>query len=173
MNKRFEDISEHLDSAKDNAVQLRKTVDGLLGALQKRGIQINVDFDSSTKSLYRGLDGAKKQTNLMAQQWALMEELVTISALLTSSLDLDEVAKGGGEASERQTAVMYMLARYVLAKDYYLTEDNVRDMPEAYQQHHAVRVAEIREDAKRIVFDEFHRTSSAKAVRDQVIFRHA
>ncbi|GAB5492141.1 MAG: hypothetical protein Phog2KO_23560 [Phototrophicaceae bacterium] len=91
MNKRFEDISEHLDNANENAVQLRKTVDGLLGALQKRGIQINVDFDSATKSLYRGLDGAKKQTDLMAQQWALMEELVTISALLTSSLDLDEV----------------------------------------------------------------------------------
>ena len=30
------------------------------------------------------------------------------------SLDLDEVAKTGGEAADRQTAVMYMLARYVL-----------------------------------------------------------
>ncbi len=30
------------------------------------------------------------------------------------SLDLDEVAKSGGDAAERQTAVMYMLARYVL-----------------------------------------------------------
>src|SRR5690606_30103023 len=28
------------------------------------------------------------------------------------SLDLDEVAKSGGDAAERQTAVMYMLARY-------------------------------------------------------------
>jgi intracellular multiplication protein IcmB len=85
------------------------------------------------------------------------------------SLDLDEVAKTGGEAADRQTAVMYMLARYVLARSYYLTEENVADMPDKYQAYHKERVAELREDPKRIVFDEFHRTAKARAVRDQVI----
>ncbi|MHB1946480.1 MAG: type IV secretion protein IcmB [Gammaproteobacteria bacterium] len=85
------------------------------------------------------------------------------------SLDLDEVAKSGGDAAERQTAVMYMLARYVLARHYYLTEDVLSDFPEAYREYHKVRISEIREDAKRIVYDEFHRTSKARAVRDQVI----
>ena len=85
------------------------------------------------------------------------------------SLDLDEVAKTGGEASDRQTAVMYMLARYILARNYYLTEENVGDMPEKYQSYHRERITELREDPKRIIFDEFHRTSKAKAVRDQVI----
>jgi len=85
------------------------------------------------------------------------------------SLDLDEVAKGGGDAADRQTAVMYMLARYILAKNYYLTEDNVEDMPDQYREYHRKRIMEIREDPKRLVFDEFHRTSKARAVRDQVI----
>ncbi|MFN3234530.1 MAG: type IV secretion protein IcmB [Gammaproteobacteria bacterium] len=85
------------------------------------------------------------------------------------SLDLDEVAKSGGDAADRQTAVMYMLARYVLANHYYLTNENVSDMPETYRAHHKERIDEIREDAKRIVFDEFHRTSKASAVRDQVV----
>lgn len=85
------------------------------------------------------------------------------------SLDLDEVAKSGGEAADRQTAVMYMLARYILARHYYLTEDVVGDMPEIYQKHHYARAAELREDHKRLVMDEFHRTSKASAVRDQVI----
>ena len=85
------------------------------------------------------------------------------------SLDLDEVAKSGGEAADRQTAVMYMLARYILARNFYLTEDVVSDMPEIYQPYHYERAAELREDHKRIVFDEFHRTSKASAVRDQVI----
>lgn len=85
------------------------------------------------------------------------------------SLDLDEVAKTGGDAADRQTAVMYMVARYVLAKNYYLTEENVRDMPPAYQEYHKTRIAELREDPKRIVYDEFHRTSKAEAVRNQVI----
>lgn len=85
------------------------------------------------------------------------------------SLDLDEVAKSGGDAAERQTAVMYMLARYALARHYYLTEDVLGDMSDAYREFHRLRITEIREDAKRIVYDEFHRTSKARAVRDQVI----
>jgi intracellular multiplication protein IcmB len=85
------------------------------------------------------------------------------------SLDLDEVAKSGGDAAERQTAVMYMLARYALARHYYLTEDSINDIPRTYREYHKSRVSEIREDAKRIVYDEFHRTSKAQAVRDQVI----
>lgn len=85
------------------------------------------------------------------------------------ALDLDEVARSGGDAANRQTAVMYMLARYVLARHYYLTEDSVSEMPEAYRSYHQARIMEIREDPKRIVFDEFHRTAKAQAVRDQVI----
>lgn len=85
------------------------------------------------------------------------------------ALDLDEVARSGGDAANRQTAVMYMLARYVLARHFYLTDENVADMPEIYRSYHQARVAEIREDPKRIVFDEFHRTAHAEAVRNQVI----
>ncbi|OGT38587.1 MAG: type IV secretion protein IcmB [Gammaproteobacteria bacterium RIFCSPHIGHO2_12_FULL_38_14] len=85
------------------------------------------------------------------------------------SLDLDEVAKSGGDAAERQTAVMYMIARYALARHYYLTEDILTDIPDSYREYHRTRISEIREDAKRIVYDEFHRTSKARAVRDQVI----
>lgn len=85
------------------------------------------------------------------------------------SLDLDEVAKSGGDAANRQTAIMYMLARYVLANHYYLTEENVSSMPEVYHSYHLNRIGEIREDPKRIVFDEFHRTSKTPIVRDQVL----
>jgi len=85
------------------------------------------------------------------------------------ALDLDEVARSGGDAANRQTGVMYMLARYVLARHYYLAEDNVNDMPDAYRDYHRGRILEIREDPKRIVFDEFHRTAKVQAVRDQVI----
>lgn len=85
------------------------------------------------------------------------------------SLDLDEVAKTGGEAADRQTSVMYMLARYVLARHYYLTEESLNDIPEQYKAYHKQRILEIREDPKRIVYDEFHRTSKSSAVRDQVI----
>ena len=85
------------------------------------------------------------------------------------SLDLDEVAKSGGDAADRQTSVMYMLARYVLARHYYLTEESMTEIPDQYKDYHKQRILEIREDPKRIVYDEFHRTSKSQAVRDQVI----
>jgi intracellular multiplication protein IcmB len=56
-----------------------------------------------------------------------------------------------------------------LAKDYYLSPDNLTDFPVEYHGYHSDRIREIREDAKRIVFDEFHRTSKAQAVRSQVL----
>lgn len=85
------------------------------------------------------------------------------------SLDLDEVAKSGGDAASRQTSVMYMLARYVLARHYFLTEENANDMPETYRSYHETRISEIREDPKRIVLDEFHRTAGVEAVRRQIV----
>ena len=89
------------------------------------------------------------------------------------SLDLDEVAKSGGDAADRQTAVMYMLARYVLARNYYLTEENVRDMPELIK---IIINSELQKFAKilnALCYDEFHRTAKAQAVRDQVIHGYA
>lgn len=85
------------------------------------------------------------------------------------SLDLDEVAKTGGEAADRQTSIMYMLARYILARDFYLVEDSIAHVPKLYLEYHTKRIKELSEDPKRIVYDEFHRTARAKAVRDQVI----
>src|SRR3990167_643386 len=85
------------------------------------------------------------------------------------SLDLDEVAKSGGDAADRQTAVMYMLARYVLARHYYLTSETTSGIAEQYKDYHKQRIAEIQEDAKRIVYDEFHRTAKSAAVREQVV----
>lgn len=98
------------------------------------------------------------------------------------SLDLDEVAKSGGVVADRQTAVMYMLARQVLAKDFYLTKEIVPGMPapagielrdsvpvEKYRAFHLERIKELLEDPKRICYDEFHRTSKAHMVREQVL----
>lgn len=98
------------------------------------------------------------------------------------ALDLQEVAKQGGALADRTTAVMYMLGRQVMAKDYYLTKDVIGQIPapinmplrdtvpvELYKQFHLKRIGEIAEDPKRICYDEFHRTTKALAVREQVI----
>lgn len=85
------------------------------------------------------------------------------------SLDLDEVAPKGGGPADKQTALMYMLARFVLARDFYLNHEIVSMIPEAYQNYHIPRIRRIRETPKKLVYDEFHRTSKAPMVRSQVL----
>lgn len=85
------------------------------------------------------------------------------------SLDLNDVAKSGGDASNRQTAIMYMLARYVLAKDFYLNLEVASSVPEPYRSFHTQLALEIKDDPKRLVLDEFHRTSKSFSVREQVL----
>ncbi len=98
------------------------------------------------------------------------------------SLDLDEVAKTGGPVADRQTAVMYMLARFLLARDFYVTMESLGEMPypahlecpqtvpvAEYKDYYREKIENIREDLKRICYDEFHRTSKARSVRDQVL----
>lgn len=98
------------------------------------------------------------------------------------AMDLDDVAKGGGVAAQRQTAVMYMLARYILGKDFKLNIDSLTEMPypiteessttcpvQKYKFFHKKRIEDSKQDFKRLCFDEFHRTSKSQMVREQVI----
>lgn len=85
------------------------------------------------------------------------------------SLDLDEVAPRGGEAADRQTAVMYMLARHVLGAKFFLMPAHVALMPPRYRAWHAQQIEQIREDHKRMSWDEFHRVSRNSAIAAQVV----
>lgn len=84
------------------------------------------------------------------------------------SLDLNDVAPKGGGPAAKQTALMYMLARFVLARDFYLNPDDVDLMPISYRDWHRLRIQRIRETPKRLVMDEFHRTEGIGTIRDQV-----
>ncbi|ACS43356.1 hypothetical protein [Methylorubrum extorquens] len=92
-----------------------------------------------------------------------------IGAARVVSLDLDEVAPSVGDFAAKSTAMSYMLARYATARDFYLNEDIVNLIPDLYREHHRTRIRRIRETPKRLVYDEFHRTSVAPQVREQVM----
>lgn len=91
-----------------------------------------------------------------------------IGDIRVGSINIEEVAKKGDKAANRQTAIMYMLARYALTKDYRMDEDSVKLMPEAYRAYHLRRIKETFEDPKWIVCDEFHRASDSPSVVDDV-----
>ena len=85
------------------------------------------------------------------------------------AVDLQDVAPQGDATADRQTAIMYMLARHVMVRSWWLGSDMLRSVPEKYRTYHEARICDIRETPKRICFDEFHRTSRTNAVRSQVI----
>lgn len=86
-----------------------------------------------------------------------------------SSLDLADVCPQGDETADRQTSIMYMLARHALITDWWLNQEALAAMPEKYRAFHQEKLRDIAETPKRLCFDEFHRTSGSKAVRSQLI----
>lgn len=86
-----------------------------------------------------------------------------------AAVDLQEVSPQGDATADRQTAIMYMLARHILIRSWWLNPDSLRTVPPRYRPHHNERLREIREIPKRLCYDEFHRTANSFAVRAQLI----
>jgi len=85
------------------------------------------------------------------------------------ALDLSAVAPlGGGEAGDKQCALMYLVGRFVMTREFYHSESILGEFNPDYLEYHQERIRYIRETPKRINFDEFHRTSKAAGVRSQV-----
>lgn len=92
-----------------------------------------------------------------------------IGAARVAAIDLQDVAPQGDDIADRQTAIMYMLARHALIRSWWMGPDALRTVPDRYKTHHEMRLREIREMPKRVCFDEFHRTSKTPAVRAQLV----
>lgn len=85
------------------------------------------------------------------------------------ALDLMDVAPQGDATADRQTAIMYMLARHTLVRSWWMGVDSLRQIPEKYRPYHEARLQDIAETPKRLSLDEFHRTSSSPSVRGQIV----
>jgi len=85
------------------------------------------------------------------------------------SLDLMDVCPQGDETADKQTGIMYMLARHALVRSWWMGQEAVQYVPERYREYHARRIQEISESPKRLCYDEFHRTSKSPSVRSQII----
>lgn len=92
-----------------------------------------------------------------------------ISGARICSLDLMDVAPQGDEVADRQTSIMYMLARHVLVRSWWVGKEAIEFMPERVRPYHELRLQEMSESPKRLCYDEFHRTSSSHSVRNQII----
>ena len=82
-------------------------------------------------------------------------------------LDLQYVAPTGSAAANRQTEMMYLLARHILARNFFLHPEYLVYIPERVREHHKKRFLEAYETVKRVDYDEWHRTQGSALVRAQ------
>ena len=82
-------------------------------------------------------------------------------------LDLQYVAPTGSAAANRQTEMMYLLARHILARNFFLHPEYLAFVPERVRGHHGKRFTEVYETVKRVDYDEWHRTQGSQLVRAQ------
>ena len=74
-------------------------------------------------------------------------------------LDLQEVTPRGGQQAQRQSGIMYMLARFVGSAHFFNTVDDLEQIPAKYREYHRPRFESLISDPKRLCYDEFHRAS--------------
>lgn len=92
-----------------------------------------------------------------------------VSHARVCAIDLMEVSPQGDDTADRQTSIMYMLARHTLVRSWWVGPEMVSAIPEKYKRWHEERIQDIMETPKRLCYDEFHRTNRSLAVRSQVI----
>lgn len=85
------------------------------------------------------------------------------------SLDLDEVGKGGNPTDDKKAAIMYLLARYIIGKNFKLDKDLIKYSPSIYHEFHNNRIESNLKTKKRICIDEYHNTAKVPSIRSQVM----
>lgn len=92
-----------------------------------------------------------------------------VSDARVCALDLMDVSPQGDDTANRQTSIMYMLARHTLVRSWWVGPEMLASIPEKYRAWHELRLQDIMETPKRLCYDEFHRTNRSLSVRSQVI----
>ncbi|HET9644663.1 MAG TPA: conjugal transfer protein TraU, partial [Burkholderiaceae bacterium] len=85
-------------------------------------------------------------------------------------IDLNEVIGGKTPDGMVRTGIMYMFARQLAAKNYFIKEESLLPVvPALYHDYHRRRIADVRDEKKTIAYDEFHNTGGQQAFTSTII----
>ena len=84
-------FSESLNQLSNQTEQLSDVLSRTLQALSKHGVQLSVDLDGMLRKLRQQTDTVNKRSQRLITQYDRQRELVRTVALITSSLELDQV----------------------------------------------------------------------------------
>ncbi|MFS1426444.1 hypothetical protein LMH73_004485 [Vibrio splendidus] len=92
---------------------------------------------------------------------------VDLAAARLISIDLQSVAKKGGAQANKQTALMFLLARTIACAAFYVVEDTLIEINPNYVEYHRKQIEAEDGIPKKFAMDEFHRTAGFEQVRQQ------
>jgi GAF domain-containing protein len=85
------ELSEAIAQTGNEAKQLETILERLTQVLTQNGFQISVDLVAVAQGMHQRLEKADRQAHTISQQLNRLDELLRTFALITSSLDLDQV----------------------------------------------------------------------------------
>ncbi len=92
-----------------------------------------------------------------------------LAGVRVAAIDLADVTPQGSAEADRQTAIMYLVARHVLVRHWWFGADMLEHCPPLYRAWHRKRIDDLNNTPKRLCYDEFHRTAKAPDVQGQII----
>lgn len=84
-------LSEAITQTATEAKQLEAILARIMQVLTQNGFQIAVDVVGIAQNMHERLDKAERQARIITQQVGRLDEMLRTFALITSSLDLDQV----------------------------------------------------------------------------------
>jgi len=149
---------------------------------QKYAVPLLVDISSKSRddSIRRMYTSYVSGEPIVDYFWRCLSESIDAYPILKSptkfnigsakvvSLDLDEVAPRGGPQADRQSGIMYMLARHAVGGHMFLMPEDAAHADEPFKHYQKKRAEEIQQDPKRICYDEVHRVMNNQSVSDQL-----
>jgi GAF domain-containing protein len=89
-----QEFSESLNRLSSSTEQLEKVIARLLELLSGQGIKVSVDLSGMMQRVRQDANAVQKSSKQVTEQLAQLQALVDTSALITSSLHLDQVLDG-------------------------------------------------------------------------------
>jgi intracellular multiplication protein IcmB len=134
----------------------------------------------SIKDMYGKIELVSKESVLDAFSRSISESLnkyklltgvttVSFDSAKILSLDLQKVALQGNTEAQHQSAVMYLISRYIIGRNFFVDNETITAAPDIYKDYHSEIVSSIKSVKKRICYDEFHRTAGIESIENQVI----
>lgn len=81
------------------------------------------------------------------------------------AINLEEVVGGQSEEAKRRAAIMFLFARRLGARNYFLNWDEIKSMvPDRYRAHQEARIKQIESTLKFLEYDEVHYASGIEAM---------